>query len=88
MLITVACYLLQLYADFSGYTNIALGVGKLFGVEGPPNFNAPFAAVNIQEILAPLAYEPDQLDHRIICLRRCRCRCGILARPGLILCLC
>jgi alginate O-acetyltransferase complex protein AlgI len=49
MLTTVACYTLQLYADFSGYTNIALGIGKLFGVEGPPNFNAPFAAVNIQE---------------------------------------
>jgi D-alanyl-lipoteichoic acid acyltransferase DltB (MBOAT superfamily) len=50
MLTTVACYTLQLYADFSGYTNIALGIGKLFGVEGPPNFNAPFAAVNIQEM--------------------------------------
>ncbi|HEY5207176.1 MAG TPA: MBOAT family O-acyltransferase [Roseiarcus sp.] len=49
MLTTIACYLLQLYADFSGYTNIALGIGKLFGVEGPPNFNAPFSAVNIQE---------------------------------------
>jgi alginate O-acetyltransferase complex protein AlgI len=49
MLITVGCYTLQLYADFAGYTNIALGLGKLFGVEGPPNFNAPFAAVNIQE---------------------------------------
>jgi D-alanyl-lipoteichoic acid acyltransferase DltB (MBOAT superfamily) len=46
---TIACYLLQLYADFAGYTNIALGIGKLFGVEGPPNFQAPFAAVNIQE---------------------------------------
>ena len=31
MLATVACYLLQLYADFAGYTNIALGIGKLFG---------------------------------------------------------
>ena len=50
MLTTVACYTLQLYADFAGYTNIALGIGKLFGVEGPPNFHAPFAAVNIQEI--------------------------------------
>ena len=50
MLTTVACYTLQLYADFAGYTNIALGIGKLFGVEGPPNFNAPFAAVNIQEM--------------------------------------
>ena len=49
MLMTVACYMLQLYADFAGYTNIALGVGKLFGVDGPPNFHAPFAAVNIQE---------------------------------------
>jgi len=49
MLATVAFYLVQLYADFAGYTNIALGVGKLFGVEGPPNFHAPFAAVNLQE---------------------------------------
>jgi alginate O-acetyltransferase complex protein AlgI len=50
MLTTIACYMLQLYADFAGYTNIALGVGKLFGVEGPPNFHAPFAAVNVQEL--------------------------------------
>ena len=50
MLATVACYTLQLYADFAGYTNIALGVGKIFGVEGPPNFKAPFAATNIQEM--------------------------------------
>jgi alginate O-acetyltransferase complex protein AlgI len=50
MLTTVACYTLQLYADFSGYTNIALGIGKLFGIEGPPNFNAPFAVANIQEM--------------------------------------
>jgi alginate O-acetyltransferase complex protein AlgI len=49
VLVTVGSYLLQLYADFSGYTNIALGIGKLFGIEGPPNFNAPFATINIQE---------------------------------------
>jgi alginate O-acetyltransferase complex protein AlgI len=49
MATTVACYLLQLYADFAGYTNVALGIGRLFGVEGPPNFHAPFAAVNVQE---------------------------------------
>jgi alginate O-acetyltransferase complex protein AlgI len=49
MLTTVGCYLLQIYADFAGYTNIALGVGKLFGIDGPPNFHAPFAAVNAQE---------------------------------------
>jgi hypothetical protein len=48
VLATVGCYTLQLYADFAGYTNIALGVGKIFGIEGPPNFAAPFAATNIQ----------------------------------------
>ena len=44
-----ACYTLQLYADFNGYTKIAIGVGRLFGFESPQNFAAPFAARNIQE---------------------------------------
>ncbi len=50
VLTTVACFTLQLYADFAGYTNIALGIGKIFNIEGPPNFNAPFAASTIQEM--------------------------------------
>jgi D-alanyl-lipoteichoic acid acyltransferase DltB (MBOAT superfamily) len=50
ILTTLVCYTLQLYADFSGYTNIAIGIGKLFGIDSPPNFNAPFAAPNIQEM--------------------------------------
>jgi alginate O-acetyltransferase complex protein AlgI len=48
ILTAVVCYILQLFADFAGYTYIALGVGKIFGVEGPPNFDAPFVATNIQ----------------------------------------
>jgi alginate O-acetyltransferase complex protein AlgI len=46
---TAFSYLPQLFADFAGYTNIALGVGLLFGIEGPPNFDRPFAASNLQE---------------------------------------
>lgn len=42
-------FALQLYADFSGLANIAIGVGRLFGIETPPNFNRPFSAPNIQE---------------------------------------
>ncbi len=42
-------YLPQLYADFAGYTNIALGIGLFFGIEGPPNFDAPFSATNVQD---------------------------------------
>lgn len=50
VLTTVCCFTLQLYADFAGYTNIAIGIGKLFGIDAPPNFRAPFAASNIQEM--------------------------------------
>jgi D-alanyl-lipoteichoic acid acyltransferase DltB (MBOAT superfamily) len=49
LFVLAACYTLQLYADFNGYTKIAIGVGRLFGLESPQNFNAPFAARNIQE---------------------------------------
>ena len=46
----VAGFTLQLFADFAGYTLIALGIGKLFGVDGPPNFSSPFAATNIVDM--------------------------------------
>jgi D-alanyl-lipoteichoic acid acyltransferase DltB (MBOAT superfamily) len=42
-------YPLQMYADFSGLTDIALGAGALLGVIGPENFNAPFAAASPSE---------------------------------------
>lgn len=44
----VICYTIQLYADFAGYTLIAIGIGRLFGIESPPNFNAPFSSTNMQ----------------------------------------
>ena len=65
MLTTVACYILQLYADFAGYTNIALGIGKLFGVEGPPNFQRAVRNGKHSGIVAPLAYEFDPVAHRL-----------------------
>jgi alginate O-acetyltransferase complex protein AlgI len=40
---------LQLYADFSALTDIAIGMGLLFGIEGPENFNRPFTASSISE---------------------------------------
>ncbi len=43
------CFTFQLYSDFSGYTDMALGVGKLFGLELTQNFNRPFCATNIQD---------------------------------------
>jgi alginate O-acetyltransferase complex protein AlgI len=42
------CYSFQLYADFSGLTDIAIGLGQLFGVKGPENFDLPYFSPNIQ----------------------------------------
>jgi alginate O-acetyltransferase complex protein AlgI len=49
VLIAIYLYPLQLYADFSGLTDIAIGVGNLFGIEAPENFNLPFFAKSISE---------------------------------------
>lgn len=40
---------LHLYADFSGYTDMALGVARAFGLKLTPNFNRPFLARNVGE---------------------------------------
>lgn len=47
-LATVA-YTLQLYFDFSGYTDIAIGSAQLFGFKLPENFNKPYHAKNLFE---------------------------------------
>ena len=43
------CYSLQVYADFSGYTDIATGVAMLMGFYLPKNFNSPYKARSTQE---------------------------------------
>ncbi len=40
-------YTFQLYFDFSGYSDMAIGLGYLFGIRLPLNFNSPYKAVNI-----------------------------------------
>ena len=42
-------YTFQLYYDFSGYTDIALGSALLLGIALPANFNRPYAAVNVAD---------------------------------------
>jgi len=48
-LIAVYAYALQLYYDFSGYTDIAIGSALLLAIKLPPNFNMPYAAENIAD---------------------------------------
>jgi alginate O-acetyltransferase complex protein AlgI len=42
-------FTLQIYFDFSGYTDMALGLARFFGIRLPPNFNSPLRAWNIIE---------------------------------------
>jgi D-alanyl-lipoteichoic acid acyltransferase DltB (MBOAT superfamily) len=45
----VLAYTLQIYFDFSGYSDMAIGLSLLFGVRLPYNFNSPYKAHNISE---------------------------------------
>ena len=42
-------FAVQIYADFSGYTDIAIGLALFLGFRFPDNFNAPYRAVNLQD---------------------------------------
>ena len=42
-------YMLQIYFDFSGYSDMAIGVGQMFGLVTPENFNHPYVAGSITD---------------------------------------
>jgi alginate O-acetyltransferase complex protein AlgI len=45
----VTAYAFQIYFDFSGYSDMAIGLGRMLGFEFPRNFNAPYRALNITD---------------------------------------
>jgi alginate O-acetyltransferase complex protein AlgI len=45
----VVCYTLQIYFDFSGYSDMAIGLGRMFGFRFPENFRWPYIAQTVQE---------------------------------------
>ena len=49
ILIGIYAYAVQIYADFSGYTDIAIGLALLLGFTFPQNFDSPYAAVSLQD---------------------------------------
>ncbi|MGI9018958.1 MAG: MBOAT family O-acyltransferase [Euzebya sp.] len=49
VLLAIYGYAVQIYADFSGYTDIAIGVALLLGFSFPDNFNRPYSAVTLQD---------------------------------------
>jgi alginate O-acetyltransferase complex protein AlgI len=45
----ILAYTMQIYFDFSGYSDMAIGLGKMFGFTFPENFNRPYAASSITD---------------------------------------
>jgi alginate O-acetyltransferase complex protein AlgI len=45
----IVCYTLQIFFDFSGYSDMAIGLGKVFGLSLPENFNQPYRSASITE---------------------------------------
>lgn len=43
------CYMLQIYFDFSGYSDMAIGLSRFFGFDFKPNFDHPYTATSIQD---------------------------------------
>lgn len=48
-LISVYAYTMQIYLDFSGYTDLSNGISLLLGIKPPANFNQPYISVNLSE---------------------------------------
>ena len=49
VLVGIYAYTIQIYCDFSGYTDMALGIGRLMGFHLPKNFDSPYRSLNLQE---------------------------------------
>jgi alginate O-acetyltransferase complex protein AlgI len=45
----ILCYTVQIYFDFSGYSDMAIGLGRMFGFRFPENFRWPYVATSIQD---------------------------------------
>lgn len=45
----LVCYTFQIYYDFSGYSDMAIGLGRFFGFHFPENFNQPYRSKNVTE---------------------------------------
>lgn len=57
----VVAYAFQIYFDFSGYSDMAIGLGAILGFHFPENFNYPYVAKSITDFLAQVAYLSERL---------------------------
>ena len=65
LIMAVYAYAVQIYADFSAYTDIAIGVAALLGYRFPQNFNQPYRALGIGDFWRALAYDAVEVAARL-----------------------
>ena len=61
----VTAFALQLFFDFSGYSDMAVGLGLMFGFRLPNNFLVPYSASSDRRVLAAVAHHHDALLHNV-----------------------
>ena len=49
-IVLAVAFTFELYFDFSGYCDMAIGIGKMFGIDIPDNFNSPYKAVSDKDL--------------------------------------
>ncbi|MCM1125649.1 MAG: MBOAT family protein [Lachnospiraceae bacterium] len=49
-LFVILAYTFEIYFDFSGYSDMAMGLGKMFNIDLPANFNSPYKACSVKEL--------------------------------------
>ncbi len=63
--LAVLAYAIQIYCDFSGYTDMALGIAHMFGYKLAKNFDMPYISQERLRVLAPLAHFAVELAARL-----------------------
>ena len=71
------CYVLQLYYDWCGYTDMAIGVGRILGFSFPENFDYPYQSASLREFWS---------RWHMVCCITIRCFCFSLLSPFLSRC--
>lgn len=73
-------YTLQLYFDFSGYSDMAIGLSRMFGIHLPLNFNSPYKAKNMIEFWRRWHMTLSQFLRDYLYIPLGGNRCGVLRR--------
>jgi len=59
-LLAIIGFAVQVYCDFSGYTDMAIGLAAMLGIRLPNNFRQPYTATSISGLWPPLAHDSDR----------------------------